>query len=198
MGGKQGGTCTGNIALGEWNHIAGAVKTADISMRVCKESDFQRWSHGLEMLHSRESEVENFGAEERLKQVERLMGGEAKDAGGRKGKLEKSKNDVINAVVVEHVEFEKVECNHINENNIHKIIEITRYSSFKKLIVVTCYLLRFIKNNSNKINKIREQKNVDEYNIALKLWIKKEQSLLKFETNFDKLYTLKRTFRKCY
>ena len=180
------------------NHIAGAVKTADIPMRVCKESDFQGWSHGPEMLHSRESEVKNFGAKERLKQVERLMGGEAKDPGGRKGKLEKSKNDVINAVVAEHVEFEKVECNHINENNIHKIIEITRYSSFKKLIVVTCYLLRFIKNNSNKINKIREQKNVDEYNIALKLWIKKEQSLLKFETNFDKLYTFKRTFRKCY
>ena len=105
---------------------------------------------------------------------------------------------MINAVVAEHVEFEKVECNHINENNIHKIIEITRYSSFKKLIVVTCYYLRFIKNNSNKINKIREQKNVDEYNIALKLWIKKEQSLLKFETNFNKLYTFKRTFRKCY
>ena len=180
------------------NHIAGAVKTADIPMRVCKESDFQGWSHGPEMLHSRESEVKNFGAKERLKQVERLMGSEAKDPGGRKGKLEKSKNDVINAVVAEHVEFEKVECNHINENNIHKIIEITRYSSFKKLIVVTCYLLRFIKNNSNKINKIREQKNVDEYNIALKLWIKKEQSLLKFETNFDKLYTFKRTFRKCY
>ena len=180
------------------NHIAGAVKTADIPMRVCKKSDFQGWSHGPEMLHSRESEVKNFGAKERLKQVERLMGGEAKDPGGRKGKLEKSKNDVINAVVAEHVEFEKVECNHINENNIHKIIEITRYSSFKKLIVVTCYLLRFIKNNSNKINKIREQKNVDEYNIALKLWIKKEQSLLKFETNFDKLYTFKRTFRKCY
>ena len=180
------------------NHIAGAVKTADIPMRVCKESDFQGWSHGPEMLHSRESEVKNFGAKERLKQVERLMGGEAKDPGGRKGKLEKSKNDVINAVVAEHVEFEKVECNHINENNIHKIIEITRYSSFKKLIVVTCYLLRFIKNNSNKINKIREQMNVDEYNIALKLWIKKEQSLLKFETNFDKLYTFKRTFRKCY
>ena len=149
------------------NHIAGAVKTADIPMRVCKKSNFQGWSHGPEMLHSRESEVKNFGAEERLKQVERLMGGEAKDAGGRKGKLEKSKNDVINAVVAEHVEFEKVECNHINENNIHKIIEITRYSSFKKLIVVTCYYLRFIKNNSNKINKIREQKNVDEYNIAL-------------------------------
>ena len=180
------------------NHIAGAVKTADIPMRVCKESDFQGWSHGPEMLHSRESEVKNFGAKERLKQVERLMGGEAKDPGGRKGKLEKSKNDVINAVVAEHVEFEKVECNHINENNIHKIIEITRYSSFKKLIVVTCYLLRFIKNNSNKINKIREQMNVDEYNIALKLWIKKEQSLLKFETNFNKLYTFKRTFRKCY
>ena len=72
------------------------------------------------------------------------MGGEAKVAGARKGKVGKSKDDlvirVVNAVIVEHAEFEKVESNRINENNIHKIIEITRYSSFKKLMMVTCYV----------------------------------------------------------
>ena len=82
------------------------------------------------MLYSRNSEVENFDAKERLKQVERLVGGEAKVVGGRKGKVGKWKDDlvitVVNAVVVEHAEFEKVESNHINENNVHKIIEITR------------------------------------------------------------------------
>ena len=93
---------------------------------------------------------------------------------------------VVNAVVVEHAEFEEVESNHIKENNIHKIIEITRYSSFKKLMMVTCYVLRFIKNISNKVSKIREEINGDEYNIALKL--KNEQSILKFERNFDKLH----------
>ena len=98
---------------------------------------------------------------------------------------------VVNAVVVEHVEFEKV-CNHINKNNIHKIIEITGYSRLKKLIMVTCYVLRFIKNTSNKVNKISEEINADEYNIGLKLWINNEQSLLKLERNFDKLHkTLK-------
>ena len=91
-------------------------------------------------------------------------------------------------MVVEHAEFEEVESNHIKENNIHKIIEITRYSSFKKLMMVICYVLRFIKNISNKVNKIREEINGDEYNIALKLWIKNELSLLKFEINFDKLH----------
>ena len=95
---------------------------------------------------------------------------------------------VVNAVVVEHAQFEEVESNHIKENNIHKIIEITRYSSFKKLMMVTWYVLRFIKNISNKVNKIREEINGDEYNIALKLWIKNEQSLLKFERNSDKLH----------
>ena len=84
---------------------------------------------------------------------------------------------VVNAVVVERAEFEKVECYHINENNIHKIIEIIRYNSFKKLIMVTCYVLRFIKNISNKVNKIREETDIGEYNIALKLWTKNEQSL---------------------
>ena len=143
-------------------------------------------------MYSRESEVENFDTEERLKQVERSVGGEAKVVGRRKGKVGKSKDDlvirVVNAVIVEHAEFEKVESNRINENNIHKIIEITRYSSFKKLMMVTCYILRFIKNISNKVSKIRKEVNADEYNIALKLWIKNEQSLLNFERNFDKLH----------
>ena len=70
-----------------WNHVAGSVNTADTATRVCKESDFQRWFRGPEMLYSRNSEVENFDAEERLKQVERLVSGEAKVVGGRKGKV---------------------------------------------------------------------------------------------------------------
>ena len=180
-----------------WNHVAGAVNTADIATRVCNESDFQRWFRGPEM-YSRESEVENFDTEERLKQVERSVGGEAKVVGRRKGKVGKSKDDlvirVVNAVIVEHAEFEKVESNRINENNIHKIIEITRYSSFKKLMMVTCYMLRFIKNISNKVSKIRKEVNADEYNIALKLWIKNEQSLLNFERNFDKLHNSLKLF----
>ena len=148
----------GIVRRERWNHVAGAVNTAGIPMRVCKESDFQRWFRVPKMLYSRESEVENFDTEERLKQVERSVGGEAKVVGGRKGKVGKSKDDlvikVVNAVIVEHAEFEKVESNCINENNIHKIIEITRYSSFKKLMMVICYVLRFIKNISNKVNKI--------------------------------------------
>ena len=55
-------------------------------------------------------------------------------------------------------------------------------------MMVTCYVLRFIKNISNKVSKIREEINTDEYNIALKLWLKNEQTLLKFEGNFDKLH----------
>ena len=39
------------------NHIAAAVNTADIPTRVCKESDFQRWFRGPEMLYSRDSEI---------------------------------------------------------------------------------------------------------------------------------------------
>ena len=112
----------GIVRWERWKYITGAVNIADIPTRVCKESDFQQWFHNSKMLYSRDSEVENFDAEERLKQVERLVGGEAKVVGGRKDKVEKLKNDVVirivNAVVVEHVEFEEVECNHINENNI--------------------------------------------------------------------------------
>ena len=49
-----------------------------IFQQVCKESDFQRWFRGPKMLYSRDSQAENFDDEERLKQVERLEGGEAK------------------------------------------------------------------------------------------------------------------------
>ena len=52
--------------------------------------------------------------------------------------------------------------------------------------MVACYVLRFIQNISNKVNKIREEIYADKNNIALKLWIKNEQPLLKFERNFDK------------
>ena len=52
--------------------------------------------------------------------------------------------------------------------------------------MVTCYVLRFIQNISNKVNKIREEIYTDEYNISLKLWIKNKQPLLKFERNVDK------------
>ena len=125
------------------------------------------------------------------------MGGKAKVVGGRNGKVGKSKDDlvirVVNTVVVEHAEFEKVERNHINENNIHEIIEFTKYSSFKKLMMVTCYVLRFIKNILNKVSKIREEINADEYNIALTLCIKNEQSSLKFEIYFGKLQKILKT-----
>ena len=164
---------------------AGAVNTADITTRVCKESDFQLWFHGPEMLHSRNSEVEDLNAEESLKQVERLVGDETKVVGGRKGDVGKLKNDlvirVVNAVVVEHVEFEKVECHHRSENNIHKIIEIARYSSFEKLIVLTWYVLQFMRNNSNK-EGTPNYKNADEHNFVSKLWKNNKQSLIKIET----------------
>ena len=171
----------GIVRRERWNHVAGAVNTADIPV--------VSWSRNVVFERVR---VGNFDIEERLKQVEELVGGEAKVVGGRKGKVGKSKDDpvirVVNAVVAEYAEFEKVESNHINENNIHKMIDITSYSRFKKLMMVTCYVLRFIKYISNKVNRIREEINADEYDIALKLWAKNEQSLLKFERNFGKLH----------
>ena len=100
---------------------------------------------------------------------------------------------VVNTVVVEHAEFEEVERNHINENNTHEIIEIIKYSSFRKLMMVTRYVLRLIKNTFNKVSKIREEINGDEYNIAPKLCIKNEQLSLKFERNFDKLQKILKT-----
>ena len=59
--------------------------------------------------------------------------------------------------------------------------------------MVTRYVLRLIKNISNNVKKIREEINAHEYCIALKLWIKNEL-LLKFERNFDKLHEFLKLF----
>ena len=74
----------GIVRMERWNHIVGAEDTEDIPTRVCKESDFQRWFRGPEMLYSRDSEVENFDIEERLKQIERLVGSQEKVVRGKK------------------------------------------------------------------------------------------------------------------
>ena len=38
----------GIVCRERWNHVAGAVNTADVPTKVCKKSDFQRWFRGPE------------------------------------------------------------------------------------------------------------------------------------------------------
>ncbi|CAB4030027.1 integrase core domain, partial, partial [Paramuricea clavata] len=69
------------------------------------------------------------------------------------------------------------------------VIDCTRYSSLNKLVVTTGYVIRFLNNlrkrTKNHGNLITENVlTADEYEQALHMWIKEEQSLIKGQSNF--------------
>ena len=76
---------------------------------------------------------------------------------------------------------------------IHNVIDITRFSSLKKLIIVTGYIIPFVNNlkgtlKNDKANILLENTlTIDEYNNELNLWIKTEQEILQRQTDFVKL-----------
>ncbi|CAB4006307.1 PREDICTED: uncharacterized protein LOC100197852 [Paramuricea clavata] len=69
------------------------------------------------------------------------------------------------------------------------VIDCTRYSSLNKLVVTTGYVIRFLNNlrkrTKNHGNLITENVlTANEYEQALHMWIKEEQSLIKGQSNF--------------
>ena len=76
---------------------------------------------------------------------------------------------------------------------IHNVIDITRFSSLKKLIIVTGCIIPFVNNlkgtlKNDKANILLENTlTIDEYNNELNLWIKTEQEILQRQTDFGKL-----------
>ena len=76
---------------------------------------------------------------------------------------------------------------------IPNVIDITRFSSMKKLITVTGYVIRFVDNlkgtvrNDNTNVLLENTLTIDEYKNALKLWIKTEQEILQRQADFGKL-----------
>ena len=95
----------------------------------------------------------------------------------------KGGSDVVFEVAAEHVNNLSIVLNSRTTNDvkvaktIHNVIDITRFSSLKKLIIVTGYVLRFL-NSLKGILKIDNANvllentlTIDEYNNALNLWI---------------------------
>ena len=69
------------------------------------------------------------------------------------------------------------------------VIDCNKFSSLKKLIVTTGYVLRFIKNLRKRITKQEnlitdDMLTVAQFNEALQLWIKDEQHLIKKQENY--------------
>ena len=83
------------------------------------------------------------------------------------------------------------------DKNIGNIIDISRYSSLNKLINVTSYVLRFVKNIMSRVRNeelIKDTLSVEERDQAVDLWIKYEQDCLRQQSNFKKLYSSLKLF----
>ena len=79
------------------------------------------------------------------------------------------------------------------------VIDCNKFSSLKKLIVTTGYVLRFIKNLRKRITKQEnlitdDMLTVAEFNEALQLWIKDEQHLMKKQENYANIRSSLRLF----
>ena len=76
--------------------------------------------------------------------------------------------------------------------SLSSVINSDRFSSLKKLIVVTGYVLRFVNNLRKRVKKethliTEDMITVTEYNEAEIMWIKDEQFQLKQQDNYSKL-----------
>ena len=143
---------------------------------------------------------EGFDVTERLELVEDVVNFEAKSksSGKGKGKLSLTScviTQVVTDMSIEHVKFSNVNKQTLSknsyENTLNNIIDLAKYSSLNKVVVITGYVLQFINNLKSSMKKKGLCKEdilqVNEYNESLKLWIKCEQGLFKRQGNYSKL-----------
>ena len=190
--------------------VSGSLNPADIPTRVCDVGDFGRWFSGPPFLYEADFDVVDFDAERKLnmadvvvesRKVERLHDGIAMNVGiecgdDLKDELSSYGFEVISCVAAEHVQFTSGEEN-TKFNQVKKlisdVIDVTNYSSLKKLITVTGFVLRFINNIKARVhNKEEEIINEDyltvvEYENSLRLWVISEQFVLRERCDFNKI-----------
>ena len=111
----------------------------------------------------------------------------------------KGGSDVVFEVAAEHVNNLSIFLNSRTTNDVkvaettHNVIDITRFSSLKKIIIVTGYAIPFVNNlkgtlrNDNANVLLENTFTIDEYNNALNLCVKTEQEILQRQADFDKL-----------
>ena len=205
-----------------WYHISGPNNPADIPTRVCEINDFERSFDRPQFLYT-DIDVSKFDVGERLKLVEVVVQNKAKggkkdfkgingvnmfcsDFFDGAGQIAfhvdnnfKEGSDVVSEVAADHFINLSIVLNSRTTNDvkvaetIHNVIDITRFSSLKKLIIVTGYVIRFLNNLKGTLKKeninalLDNTLAIDENNNALNLWIKTEQEILQRQTDFGKL-----------
>ena len=171
-----------------WNFVKGELNPADIPTRVSSnviESFSWSWFQGPSMLKLDVVDVNSLSGRVDV-EVDVEQSTEIPDAMATKvvANLNNSAQD------------------NTKDSEMHSlcsVIDCNKFSSLKKLIVTTGYVLRFIKNLRKRITK---QENlitddvltVAEFNEALQLWIKDEQHLMKKQENYANIRSSLRLF----
>ena len=147
-----------------WGHVEGTNNPADLGSRGVSAShlrDSQLWWKGPDWLTKGRNEW-----------PKSLVIDESQEVG-----KERKKVNVLGVVVKE-------------AKDISQVIDINRYSTFGKLLRVTAYVLRFIRNlKDRKEGKELERGNlgVTEIRLAEKYWVQQAQLTLKNDINFKKI-----------
>ena len=167
------------VGKDSWYHISGVNNPADILIRVCKINNFERWFDGPQFLYT-DIDPSRFDAGERMELVEAVVQNEAKGRkkdfkdvnsvnmlcsdffdGASHIVLDVDKDfkegsDAALENAAEHVNNLSIILNSRTTNDvkvaeiIHNVIDITRFSSLKKLAIVTSYVTRFANNLKGK------------------------------------------------
>ena len=167
------------LCCDQWNHVVSGDNPADIPTRLnCFEAlAWDMWLHGPEFLRCEYFVLPRFDVEEKLILSE---------------VIEESKKNCEVVTNVVGIGDEVLISNVKKDLGLRNIINAGRYSSLKKLITITGYVLRFVNNLLNKMKKNHEQVSteeeltVNEFNYAYNLWIKDEQAQLSEQSNYAK------------
>ena len=159
-----------------WFHVSGVFNPADILTRVCNRDCINQWFDGPEILHSGKFEEIKFDVSSRLKKVEEMVHSELKRKSLRDESDAKSvkSNELFVNISNEYLFQSSAEEEKILDKNIGSIIGISRYSSLNKLINLTSYILRFMKNIMSRFRNeelIKDTLSVEERDQAVDLWI---------------------------
>ena len=156
---------------------------------------------GPEFLCSPDFEVVDFDVNKKLSLVdvvsESRKGGAEVVSNVVEVSVEKGSGDevVMNDFSLSENVVLKIENNmpHEGSTRLDNIIDVNRFSSLKKLLIVTGFVLRFARNLLKIVRKngdlIKEETlTLNEYNEAFDLWIKNEQLYLKGQSSYAKMF----------
>ncbi|XP_028403430.1 uncharacterized protein LOC114526129 [Dendronephthya gigantea] len=166
-----------------WHFVKGDVNPADIPTRISvtlNECFTGRWFSGPSFLLSQHFE----------------SGGEDISTDGtNENPLDQANREAARVTLVSEITCNTNTTRKNTSDNLcslNTVIDCTKYSSLKKLIVVTGYVRRYVNNVRKRAKQltdviVEEFLTVDEYESALSLWIKAEQRLIREQSNYGNL-----------